>query len=478
MVVANEKLYVNRIDGFMGTGLRKDEYVCDCSDIDDIIVFLKDGTYVIKKVAEKDFVGKNIVHIAVFKKNDKRTIYNVVYYDGNTGFTMMKRCPITGITRDKIYNIGKEHEHTRILYMSANPNGEAETIKVSLKPRPRLKKPVFDVDFSELSIKGRNAAGNILSKNAVHRITMKERGVSTLGGRKIWFDEDVKRLNADARGEFLGEFSGEDMILLITKSGNFRVSNFDLENHFEDDLMIIEKYRPNKIWSAAYYDADQEYYYIKRFQLEPSEKLSSFIGDNPASRLIQIMEVEYPRLELKFGGKNKDRAAEIVEVAEFIGVKSFKAKGKRLSNYEVKVIEQLEPLIPDSLPDDVDNNSEAAAGDASPEPGEVDPEGTENSFTEEGEVTRKKEKEKSKKVVGSQKAEGGSRKAEDGGQRTEDDAETEQKPEDIPMEIVIPKTEKKEVPKKPEVKKDKPVPPKKKPGNGNTESNGQMKLEL
>ncbi len=367
VVVANEKLYVNRTDGFVGTGLKKDEYVCDCSDIDDIIVFLKDGTYVINRVAEKLFIGKNIMYVAVFKRDDKRTIYNVVYYDGNTSHTMMKRCPITGVTREKTYNIGKEHPHTRILYMTVNPNGEAETVKVSLKPRPRLKKTTFELDFSELTIKGRNAAGNILTKHAVHKITMKEKGVSTLGGRKIWFDEDVNRLNADARGNYLGEFSGEDRLLVITKSGAFRITNFDLSNHFEDDLQIIEKYRPSKIWSAAYYDAEQDYYYIKRFHIEPTEKLTSFIGDHPDSRLIQIMEVEYPRLELKFGGKNKDRDPEIIEVAEYIGVKSYKARGKRLSNYEVKVIEQLEPLLPDKEPAIDEEETFEAPGDSGAE---------------------------------------------------------------------------------------------------------------
>ncbi len=348
VVVANEKLYVNKVDGFVGTGLKKDEYVADCSDIDDVIVFLKDGTYVANKVSDKFFVGKNIIHVAVFKKQDKRTIYNVVYYDGNSGNTMMKRCSITGLTREKFYNIGRAHKYTKVLYMTVNPNGEAETVKVTLKPKARLKKLIFDQDFSDLVIKGRNSMGNILSKNAVHKITMKERGVSTLGGRKIWFDEDVNRLNADARGTFLGEFSGENKILVVTKSGNFRTTNFDLSNHFEDDVQIVEKYRSKKIWSAAYFDADQEYYYIKRFIIEPSEKPYSFIGDNSESRLIQIMEVEFPRLELKFGGKNKDREAEIIEVADFIGIKSYKARGKRLSIYEVKIIEQLDPLIADT----------------------------------------------------------------------------------------------------------------------------------
>jgi topoisomerase-4 subunit A len=344
VVVANQKLYMNAKDGFIGTGLKKDTFVCDCSDIDDIIVFLKNGTYTISKVADKQFVGKDIIHCTVFKKNDKRTIYNVVYFDGNSGNVMMKRAPVTGITRDKLYNIAKEHKHTKILYFSANPNGEGELLKVYLRPRPRLKNPIFEFDFAELAIKGRGAMGNILTKFSVQKIVMKEKGVSTLGGRKIWFDQDVMRLNVDARGIFLGEFSGEDKMLVITKSGQFRTTNFDLSNHFEDDLLIIEKYREGKIWSAAYYDGDQKYYYLKRFHMEVGTKSTRFIGDHPDSRLIRITEVEYPRLELKFGGKSKDRSPEIIEVAEFIGIKSHKARGKRLSNYEVKIIEELEPL--------------------------------------------------------------------------------------------------------------------------------------
>ncbi len=344
VVVANQKLYMNAKDGFIGTSLKKDNFVGDCSDIDDIIVFLKNGTYTISKVAEKQFVGKDIIHCAVFKKNDKRTIYNIVYFDGNSGNVMMKRAPVTGITRDKLYNIAKEHKHTKILYFSANPNGEGELLKVYLRPRPRLKNPIFEFDFAELAIKGRGAMGNILTKFSVQKIVMKEKGVSTLGGRKIWFDQDVMRLNVDARGIFLGEFSGEDKILVITKSGQFRTTNFDLSNHFEDDLQIIEKYRVGKIWSAAYYDGEQKFYYLKRFHMEAGTKSIRFIGDQPDSRLIRITEVEYPRLELKFGGKSKDRSPEIIEVAEFIGIKSYKARGKRLSNYEVKIIEELEPL--------------------------------------------------------------------------------------------------------------------------------------
>lgn len=361
VVVANEKLYVNREEGFFGTGLRKDEFVCECSDIDEVITLRRDGVFIVTKVAEKVFVGKDIMHIAVFKRNDNRTIYNVVYFDGNSGNTMMKRAPIIGITRDKEYSFIKEHRNSKILYVSANPNGEAELIRIFLKPRPRLKSLVFEMDFSELAIKGRDSMGNILTKHAVHKVILKEKGESTLGGRKIWFDEDVNRLNADGRGKLLGEFSSNDKLLVITKSGSFRLSNYDLSNHFEDDLLLIEKYRPEKIFSVVYYDAEQEYYYLKRFQVEPVEKPVTFIGEHPESRMIRITEVEYPRLELRFGGKNKTRQPEIIEVADFIGVKSYKAKGKRLSTYEVSVIQELEPV------------ARAVAPEPTPEPKDSDP---------------------------------------------------------------------------------------------------------
>ncbi|HER09807.1 MAG TPA: DNA gyrase/topoisomerase IV subunit A, partial [Bacteroides sp.] len=375
VVAANQKLYMNAKDGFIGTGLRKDEYVCDCSDIDDIIVFLKDGSFIVSKVSDKQFVGKDIIHATVFKRNDRRTIYNLAYFDGNTGKVMIKRAPVTGVTRDRTYYIAKEHKNTRILYFSANPNGEAETVKVYLKPRPRLKNTVFEYDFADLAIKGRGAMGNILTRHAVQKIVMKEKGVSTLGGRKIWFDEDVMRLNVDGRGRFLGEFSGDDRLLVITKSGHFRITSFDLSNHFEDDAWIIEKFRPRKIWSAAYFDAEMDYYYVKRFHIEPTGKSSRFIGDHPDSRLIRITEVEFPRLELKFGGKNKDRDPEIIEVAEFIAVKSYRARGKRLSKYEVKVIEELAPLeqVEGHLPVEEPPASEVEAPPSVPETGSKPP---------------------------------------------------------------------------------------------------------
>lgn len=371
VVVANQKLYVNRKEGFFGTGLKKDELVGECSDIDEIIAFRKDGTYVVNKVDDKVFVGKDIVHIGVFKRNDKRTIYNVIYYDGNTGNTMIKRAPVTGISREKEYSFIKEHKNSRILYMTANPNGEAEVVKVYLKPRPRLKNLILEVDFSELDIKGKGAMGNIVTKHAVHKVVLKEKGESTLGGRKIWFDEDVKRLNVDGRGKFLGEFSGDDRLLVVTKSGTFRTTNFDLANHFEDDLLMIEKFKEKKIFSVVYFDADQDYYYVKRFRFENNEKSQSFIGDNPKSELIRITEVDYPRLELVFGGKNESRDPEIIEVAEFIGVKSFRARGKRLSTYEVSVIKELEPLMKPEEDGKEENDREDSDGEESSDSGQM-----------------------------------------------------------------------------------------------------------
>ena len=345
VVAANEKLYVNRTEGFAGTSLKKDEYVCDCSDIDDIIVFRQDGTYMVTRVADKLFVGRNIIHIAVFKKHDKRTIYNIIYRDGIKGAVMMKRAAVKGINRDKEYNVTKGTKDSRIIYFSANPNGEAEVVKVYLKPKPRLKNLVFDVDFGEMAIKGRNSIGNILTRHAVHKIMLKEKGSSTLGGTRIWFDEDINRLNADGRGRYLGEFNTDDRILVVTKSGKFRLSNFDVSNHFEEDLLLLEKYRYNKVFSAVYYDGEKKFHYLKRFTFEASDKLTSLIGDHEESRLVRLTEVEYPRLEVKFGGRNKDRSSEIIEVADFIGIKSYKARGKRLTRYEVSLVSELEPLI-------------------------------------------------------------------------------------------------------------------------------------
>jgi topoisomerase IV subunit A len=345
VVANNAKLYINYKEGFIGTGLKKDEFICDCSDIDDVIVIRKDGVYLITKVSDKVFVGNDILYAQVFLKNDERTIYNIVYQDGKDGPLLAKRCAISGLTRDKEYNLTRGTAGSKIVYLSVNPNGEAEVINVHHKPKARLKKLMFEFDFGQMSIKGKSSMGNILTKNAVHKVTLKEKGLSTLGGRKIWFDDAVFRLNVDARGTYLGEYSADDKILVITKNGYFRMAGFDLSNHFEDNILIIEKYKPGKVYSAIYWDAEQKFYYVKRFTIEESEKPQCFINEDPESKLISLTEVEYPRFEIAFGGKHKDRENEIIEVAEFIGIKSYKAKGKRMTSYMVSNIHEIEPVI-------------------------------------------------------------------------------------------------------------------------------------
>lgn len=345
VVANNARLYVNRKEGFIGTGLKKDEFVCDCSDIDDIIVFRKDGTYLITRVAEKVFVGKDIEYLNVFLKNDDRTIYNIVYQDGKDGPLLAKRCAITGLTRDKEYNLTRETPGSKIVWFSANPNGEAEVIRVHLKPKPRLKKPVFDFDFGELAIKGRSSMGNIVTKNHPIKVTLKEKGLSTLGGRKIWFDDSVNRLNDEGRGKFLGEFGAADRILVVTKNGYFRTTGFDLSHHFEDNILLIEKFNALRVFSVIYWDPEQGFYYVKRFSFEESERLQCFIHESPDAKMVSMTEVEYPRFEISFGGKHQTRQSEIIEVAEFIGVKGYKAKGKRLSSYTVDNIMELEPVV-------------------------------------------------------------------------------------------------------------------------------------
>lgn len=345
VVIANEKLYINREEGFIGTALKKDEFICECSDMDEVIIFKKDGTYYVTKVADKIFVGKDILHVNVFKKNDKRTIYNVVYRDGKYGVAYVKRFNVTGVTRDKVYNLTKGTSGSRVLYFSANANGEAEVIKVCLKPKPNIKKLVFEYDFADLAIKGRDSQGNTLSKNDIHKISVVQKGVSTLGGRKIWLDEDVLRLNTDGRGKYLGEFQGEDRILIVNKSGTFYTSDFDLSNHYEEGYLIFEKFEVEKVWSAVFFDAEQGYYYLKRFRFEDSVKLNSVIGDAEGSRLVCLSPEVHPRFEVVFGGRYEARPAEVITADEFIGEKSFKARGKRVTTFEVKEIREVEPLV-------------------------------------------------------------------------------------------------------------------------------------
>lgn len=344
VVEANQKLYINRAEGFIGTSLKKDEFVTNCSDIDDIILFYKDGKYKVVKVSEKLFVGKNIIHVDVFKKNDKRTIYNAVYRDGKNGIHYIKRFAATGMTRDREYDLTQGTPGSKVAYFTANPNGEAEVIKVMLRPNPRLRNSIIEKDFSTIAIKGRQSMGNILTKNEVMRITLKKHGSSTLGGRQVWFDRDILRINFDNHGEYLGEFHNDDKILAIRKNGEFYLSPVDLNNHYEDDLMIIEKFDPAKVWSAALYDASQQGFpYIKRFTLEPSPRRQNCLGENKDNQLIWFSETPFPRIQVMFGGNDNFREPLVIEVDEFIGVKSFKARGKRLTTFEIDEIIELEP---------------------------------------------------------------------------------------------------------------------------------------
>jgi len=344
VIEANEKLYINREEGFIGTGLKKDEFVCNCSEIDDIILFYKNGSYRIIKVNEKIFVGKDIIYLNVFKRNDSRTIYNVVYLDGATGRSFIKRFAVTGITRDKDYDITQGTPGSKITYFSANPNGEAETIKIILKPKLRQKIVVFEKDFSEVLIKGRNSMGNILAKTEVHKITLKQKGASTLGGRQVWFDKDVLRLNYDGRGELLGEFHSNDQILVVLTNGDFYTTNYDLSNHYDDNILVIERFNSNKVWTAVLYDADQKYPYIKRFQFEAGSKRQNFLGDNSQNTLYLLTDTAFPNIEVVFGGNDAFRSPITIDAEQFIGVKSFKAKGKRATTYEVSAFNELEPV--------------------------------------------------------------------------------------------------------------------------------------
>jgi len=370
VVEANEKLYINRSEGFIGTGMKKDEYVCNCSDIDDIIIFYKDGKYKVVKVAEKIFVGKNIIHVAVFKKNDKRTIYNVVYRDGKKGAYMIKRFNVTGTTRDKEYDLTQGTEGSKVVYFTANPNGEAEVIKITLEPNPKLKKIIFDKDFSEIIIKGRASKGNLLTRNPVHRISMKSRGHSTLGGRKVWFDWDVKRLNYDDHGSYLGEFNDDDRILVVLANGDFYCTNFDLNNHYEDNVIVLEKFDSAKVWSAALFDFDQGYPYLKRFLFEPLSKKQNYLGENPQNRLYVLTSQVYPRMKVTFGGPDSVREPLEIDVEGFIGVKGFKAKGKRITTFTVDKIEELEPL---RFPDPPEETEEGGQEDTDEEQENLDP---------------------------------------------------------------------------------------------------------
>jgi len=334
VVANNKKLYVDRVGGFFGTDLKGGDFVCDCSDIDEIIVILRDGRYMITLVNEKRFFDKDILYINVFKRNDQRTIYNVIYSD-TYGTSYVKRCAITGVIRDKEYNLTSGEPKSRILYMSVNPNGEAECVRVHVTGGLRLRNTDFDFDFGTLAIKGRDARGNILSKHRVSSVKIKSQGQSTLGGIKIWIDRDIDRLNTEERGVYLGEFSGLDKLVVVYANGMYQTTSFDLSTRFGENIILIEKFNPGRVYSAAFWDAEQNFYYLKRFTLEESMVTRSLIGENAASRLSLFTGEQHPRLLVTFGGKNQHRAPEEIEVENFIGVKSYKARGKRISTYEV-----------------------------------------------------------------------------------------------------------------------------------------------
>ena len=345
---ANQKLYINRQEGFIGTGLKKDEYVCNCSDIDDIIIFYRDGKFKVVRVAEKLFVGKNVLWLGIYKRNDQRTIYNVVYRSGKKGPYYIKRFNVPAITRDREYDVTTGEPGSKIMYFTANPNGEAEIIKVTLDAAAvsSRKSSVFlERNFADVMIKGRAARGVTLTKKPIHRIGLKSHGHSTLGGRKVWYDPDVNRLNYDEHGRLLGEFFDDEQLLVILSNGEYYLTNFDLNNHFEDNLRIIEKYDPNKVWTAVLYDADNDNYpYVKRFQMEASKKKQSYLGENADSKEILLSDQVYPRLLVTFGGADAVRPSQEIDVEQFIAVKGYKAKGKRLTTYQVERIEELEPL--------------------------------------------------------------------------------------------------------------------------------------
>ena len=376
VIEANEKLYINREEGFIGTSLKRDEYVCNCSEIDDVIVFFKNGAYKIIKVSEKMFVGQNVLYVNVFKRNDNRTIYNVIYRDGLSRNNYIKRFAVTGITRDRDYDVTQGTPDSRILYFSANSNGEAETVKVILKPKLNQKINTFEKDFSEVIIKGRNANGNLLTKAIILKINLRQKGTSTLGGRQVWFDRDVLRLNYDGRGVALGEFNNEDKILVVLPNGEFYTTNHDLSNHYEDNILLIERFDNNKIWTAVLYDADQKFPYVKRFQLEANSKHQNFLGENELNSMYLLSDQDYPRIEVSFGGNDEFRSPLILDVESFIGVKSFKAKGKRITTFEVSRIVELEPELT------VDRMEDNTMEDNAMEDNTMEDNGTEDNGTE------------------------------------------------------------------------------------------------
>ncbi len=352
VVVTNAKLYVDRAEGFFGIGrsMKESEFVCDCSDIDDVIVMTKDGRYMITKVSEKAFFNKGIYYIGVFKRNDERTIYNLLYRDGRDGAIMMKRCAIKGVTRDKEYDITKGTPRSELLYLSVNANGEAEVLKIYFKPRPRLKRLISDLDMSELAIKGRSSQGNLFSRYGIHKITVKQRGVSTLAGQNIWYDSDVRRLNNDEHGVLLGEFKGDDKLIVWTARNQYYTTGFDIMQHFPDDTVRVERLVPNRVYSIAYFDREQGYYYMKRFELESNDKVQNFLDESGKDEFVAMTGMLGAKLILSYKGAHATRPNDTVDVDSFISVKSHRAKGKRLSTLDIAALQFEEPEV-DELAD-------------------------------------------------------------------------------------------------------------------------------
>lgn len=370
VVEANQKLYINRQDGFIGTNLKKDEFVCNCSDIDDIIIFYRDGKFKVVRVADKLFVGKNVLWLGVYKRNDQRTIYNAVYRDGSKGTYYIKRFNVPAITRDREYDITCGTKGSRVVYFTANPNGEAEIIKVTLDPASKVKKIFFDKDFSEVNIKGRSAKGVILTKYQIHRIGLKSHGHSTLGGRKVWYDPDVNRLNYDEHGRLLGEFNDDDQLLILLDNGDYYLTNFDPNNHFEDNICLIEKYEPEKVWTCVLYDADnQGYPYIKRFLMEAGKRKQNYLGENPSNKQLLLTDTVYPRLQVTYGGNDAFRGQEEIDAEQFIAVKGYKAKGKRLTTFQLERIDELEPTRFPEASEDAENTEAPEEENLDPDAG-------------------------------------------------------------------------------------------------------------
>ncbi|HEY4327293.1 MAG TPA: DNA gyrase/topoisomerase IV subunit A [Mucilaginibacter sp.] len=367
VALANVKLYVNMADGFVGTGLKKDEFICDCSDIDEIIVFRADGRCLITKVQDKVFVGKEVIHAAVFKKNDDRTVYNMIYKDGESGVSFIKRFSVVGVTRDKEYDLTKGTKGTRVLYFTANPNGEAEVVNIQLKPQARLKKVQFDEDFATLAIKGRGSMGNVVTKYPVKKIVLKSKGLSTLAGRKIWYDAILKRLNADRRGKYLGEFDGDDRILTVLSNGIYELTSFDLNNHFDDKMILIEKYDSEKVYSVIHIDGKSKNYLVKRFKFEHTVtgKLTTIISDETGSKLVLISGAAQAIVKIEqLKGKGQTPETQEADLAEVVDVKGMKAMGNRLSQHPIKKVELIAENNPEAPTSSNDNNDDAPDNDS------------------------------------------------------------------------------------------------------------------